>query len=55
LPGKNFSSPNEAKSSNTFTKFPKLWNNNVVDGTALAAQGYATYSLTILLPPKHIS
>jgi hypothetical protein len=52
---KKLLSPNEAKSFNTFTEFPKLWNNNVVDGTQLTAQGYATYGLTILLPSKHIS
>ena len=50
---KKLLNPTEAKGFNTFTEFPKLWNNNVVDGTPLTALGYATYGLTILLPPKH--
>ncbi len=50
---KKLLSPSEAKNFNTYTEFPKLWNNNVVDGTALTAQGFATYGLTILLPPNH--
>jgi signal transduction histidine kinase len=35
-----------------FTTYPKLWNNQKLDGKQLTANGYATYTLTILLPKK---
>ncbi len=50
---KKLLNPDEVKEFTTYTEFPKLWNNNVVDGITLTAQGYATYGLTILLPPKY--
>ncbi|HMC84502.1 MAG TPA: hypothetical protein VKI61_03220, partial [Chitinophagaceae bacterium] len=30
--------------------FPGLWNNTVVEGNGLTAKGFATYTLTVLLP-----
>lgn len=50
---KKLLNPNEAKGFTTYTEFPKLWNDNIVDGIPLTVQGYATYGLTILLPPRH--
>src|SRR5690606_38199889 len=35
-----------------YTKFPSLWNGMVVDGQKLGGIGYATYRLTVLLPPR---
>jgi len=32
--------------------FPSLWNDNIINGRKLSSQGYATYSLAILLPKK---
>lgn len=36
----------------SFTNLPQLWNNTIIDGKQLPAQGYATYALTVLLPHK---
>lgn len=35
--------------------FPCLWNNASVDGMALSNQGFATYTLTVLMPPGYSS
>ncbi len=42
-PDSNFAKP-------AFIEFPKLWNNIEIEGKKLGANGYATYTLTILLP-----
>ena len=34
-----------------YVPFPRLWGRTTVDGQALPGQGYATYTLTILMPP----
>lgn len=34
-----------------FVPFPQLWNNTTLHGQPLPSKGYATYALTILLPP----
>ncbi|MEQ8474214.1 MAG: ATP-binding protein [Marinoscillum sp.] len=34
----------------TYFEFPALWNDRVVDGKELTAEGYATYRLRIILP-----
>ena len=34
-----------------YTAFPALWNNTIINGKTLPAKGYATYALTVLLPP----
>lgn len=44
--------PGDNKNFKTYTTFPQLWNNTVVDGKKLTAQGYATYGFTLLMP-KH--
>lgn len=33
--------------------FPVLWHNTRLAGKALPSQGYASYALTVLLPPRH--
>jgi len=35
-----------------YVPFPRLWNDLKIDGHPIPAQGYATYTLTILLPAK---
>lgn len=35
-----------------YVDFPRLWNDLKIDGHPIPAQGYATYTLTILLPAK---
>ena len=37
-----------------YTAFPNLWNNTELKGERLPGKGYATYSLTVLLPHKRI-
>ena len=49
---KKFLYPEDTNRINTYTQFPKLWNNTVFNDEALTPQGYATYQLTILLPAK---
>lgn len=44
--------PGDNKNFTTYSSFPELWNNAVVDGKKLSAQGYATYGFTLLMP-KH--
>ncbi len=44
--------PNNQEPATRFTEFPKLWNNTIYDGNNLPAIGYASYSLTILLPKE---
>lgn len=34
-----------------YVTFPQLWNHSTWQGKPLAGQGYATYALTVLLPP----
>jgi signal transduction histidine kinase len=36
-----------------YFQFPKIWNGGEVDGIELNSLGYATYSLTVLLPENH--
>lgn len=38
------------ETSPSYIEFPRLWNNETVNGVALSGKGFATYSLTILLP-----
>lgn len=52
---KKLINPGEANQFTTYTEFPRLWNDHIVDGTTLSAQGYATYGLTILLAADHES
>ena len=35
-----------------YVAFPRLWNDLKIDGHPIPSQGYATYTLTILLPAK---
>lgn len=42
--------PGDTATETRVTNFPSLWNDNKIDGKKLPSQGYATYSLTILLP-----
>ncbi|MEX6689126.1 ATP-binding protein [Danxiaibacter flavus] len=44
--------PGENTPPKTYTEFPTLWNNTVVNGKNLPAFGYATYKLDVLLPKK---
>ena len=46
--------PPDSLSSATpaYVPFPLLWNDVTVNGTKIPSQGYATYTLTILLPSK---
>ncbi len=36
-----------------FVKFPELWHNTIIDGKPLPSFGYASYTLTVLLPHNH--
>ena len=36
-----------------YTDFPRLWQSTIINGSALPAIGYASYSLTVLLPHQH--
>lgn len=49
---KQFLYPEDNPHINTYTNFPQLWNNAIVNGQHLSPQGYATYQLRILLPSK---
>jgi signal transduction histidine kinase/ActR/RegA family two-component response regulator len=40
------------KEPDAYIPFPKLWTNTLINGKPLPSMGYATYSLTVLLP-KH--
>lgn len=42
--------PGENTPPKTYTDFPTLWNNTIVNGKNLPAFGYATYKLAVLLP-----
>jgi len=42
-----------AKKPPHYFQFPRIWNNAEVDGIELSRAGYATYSLTVLLPQDH--
>ncbi|CAD5271174.1 MULTISPECIES: response regulator [unclassified Imperialibacter] len=42
-----------AKKPPHYFQFPRIWNNAEVDGIELSRAGYATYSLTVLLPKDH--
>lgn len=41
--------PSSANSFDSYTSFPQLWNNTVIDGKKITADGYATYGFTLLL------
>src|ERR1700733_16237041 len=41
-----------AAGSPDYVAFPNLWKNITLNGQKLPSQGYATYTLTILLPKK---
>ena len=43
--------PNEIPPQSSYTRFPGLWHNITLNGKKLPSVGYATYGLTILLPP----
>lgn len=45
--------PGDTTRADAFIEFPQLWNKLIVNGQQLSAQGYGTYQLTVLLPPKH--
>jgi signal transduction histidine kinase len=45
-------SPDSLRPATVFVSYPKLWSYLRLDGRALPSQGYATYTLTILLPEK---
>jgi hypothetical protein len=40
------------KSPDTYLFFPKLFNKTILNGTRLPAKGYASYAVTVLLPPR---
>ncbi|MEQ9374340.1 MAG: response regulator [Imperialibacter sp.] len=42
-----------AKKPPHYFYFPRIWNNAEVDSVELNREGYATYSLTVLLPKDH--
>lgn len=42
--------PESVSKPDRYTAFPKLWNHTMVDGQTLPSMGYATYTLTVLLP-----
>jgi signal transduction histidine kinase len=42
--------PGDAISSPVFINYPSLWKKNKLNGQTLPSEGYATYTLTILLP-----
>lgn len=39
-------------STSTYVNFPSLWKDNKINGQQLSSDGYASYTLTILLPSK---
>ncbi|MBL0355366.1 MAG: ATPase [Chitinophagaceae bacterium] len=41
--------PANADRFDSYTSFPQLWNNTVVNGKTITAAGYATYGFTLLL------
>ncbi len=43
--------PNQPESAHEFTDFPKLWSSSQWQRHAIPSQGFATYRLTVLLPP----
>jgi signal transduction histidine kinase len=45
-------SPGSLRPATVFVPYPTLWNDLRLDGKALSSQGYATYTLTVLLPRK---
>ncbi|MEO5892211.1 MAG: ATP-binding protein [Ferruginibacter sp.] len=51
---KELLSPADTTTNNVFIQFPKLWNGNTINGQPLAAKGYATYKLTVLLPKNTV-
>ncbi|MES2003636.1 MAG: ATP-binding protein [Bacteroidota bacterium] len=44
--------PDDNIPANVFVKFPELWNNTTLNGYQLPHKGYASYSLTVLLPKQ---
>jgi hypothetical protein len=44
--------PGDTVAPTAFVPFPKLWKNTTINGIALPHMGYASYSVTVLLP-KH--
>jgi signal transduction histidine kinase/ActR/RegA family two-component response regulator len=41
------------KTPTALVPFPRLWNNTVINGKPLPHDGYASYTLTVLLPRHH--
>lgn len=46
-------SPADSSAPLAFVPFPKLWKNTTVNGLLLPGMGYASYTLTVLLPQNH--
>ena len=47
--------PGNNKDYTGYISFPQIWNGTKINGETLSGQGYATYQLTVLLPPNHSS
>jgi signal transduction histidine kinase/CheY-like chemotaxis protein len=45
--------PSSIKNNGSYVEFPQLWNNTYIKGKQLSAKGYATYTLSVLLPGEH--
>jgi signal transduction histidine kinase/CheY-like chemotaxis protein/HPt (histidine-containing phosphotransfer) domain-containing protein len=44
--------PNQPESAFEYSQFPQLWSASQWQKEPIASQGYATYALTVLLPPR---
>ena len=44
--------PGETSGKSRFINYPKLWKKDSANGQLISSQGYATYTLTVLLPQK---
>ena len=49
---KQLVNPSSASNTSTYTAFPEIWNNKKIEGESNASIGFATYTVTILLPTK---
>lgn len=46
--------PQDTREETGYFPVPSLWNNKIVDAKKINSHGFATYALTILLPPDHV-
>lgn len=49
---KELLTPDSMRPAPVFVSYPMLWDKLKLDGRALPSQGYATYTLTVLLPAE---